>query len=100
MDEFGRAVGQLLQRGSEPHPLARGLAIWFGRTREHAVIAPQPVGNRRDSEGVMSEEGGNLRKVSEETRLPPFQFTRAAIDQISSVGGTVRVEHRGGGLLG
>lgn len=48
----------------------------------------------------MSEVGGNLREVSEQTRLPPFQITRAAIDQISSVGGTVRIDIEEGGCCG
>lgn len=38
--------------------------------------------------------------MSEQTRLPPFPVTRAAIDQISKVGGTVRIDVEDGGCCG
>ncbi len=38
--------------------------------------------------------------MSEMTRLPPFQVSRTAVDQISTVGGTVRIDIEDGGCCG
>lgn len=38
--------------------------------------------------------------MMEQTRHPPFAVTRAAIDQITSVGGTVRIDVEEGGCCG
>jgi len=38
--------------------------------------------------------------MSEMTRLPPFQVSRTAVDQMSTVGGTVRIDIEDGGCCG